>query len=110
MEKCWSIKEKLPISVKVLPNNDIQVAPMLMSYETFEKLGDNLSEEEIKYRLEREKSHGLGDLTDKMIKYPTGVYGFIYNYDDGSCLFISRSKNDTKNWLKLYEDYVKVIV
>jgi hypothetical protein len=110
MEKCWSIEDKFPIPVRVMPNNSIEVGAMLMTYETWQKLGDNLDAEAIEYRLEREKSHGLGDITEEMIKYPTGVSHFQYDYEDGACIFTSPSKKDTENWLKLYKDYVKVIV
>lgn len=108
-EKCWSIKERQPIPVKVLSNHNIEVGPMLMRYETWQKLGDNLDADVIKMRLDRQASYGLGDLTDRMIKYPTGVNASSYKYADGSCSFTSPSKQDTENWLKQYEGIVKKI-
>lgn len=109
MEKCWTIKEKLPIPVKVLSNHSIEVGPMLMTYERHESLGDNLNEEIIEMRLKQAKTHGLADLSDRMIKFPTGVHGSYYNYEDGSCNFFSPSKKDTENWLKQYEGIVERI-
>jgi hypothetical protein len=108
-EQCWTIEEKLPIPVKVKDNGNIVVGAMLMTYERFQELGDNLNQEVIDYRLERKDSHGLGDITELMIKYPTGVSYFSYSYVDGKCLFSSPSLKDTENWLKLYEGIVERI-
>ena len=111
VEKSWSIEENRPIPVSIHKTNSyyiIEVPPMSMKYETFQELGDNLNKDVIDFRLKNKETYGLSNISEKQIKYPTDVSHSTYDYENGEATFTASSIEDVKNWLKLYDDIIKV--
>jgi hypothetical protein len=106
-ENCNRIVEKLPIKVDVRKGWTgkyyiIDVPPMKMKYETFIKLGDNLSDKEIEHGKEKY------DIT-----YPKDIEMFSndvsisnYDYKNGEANFTASTEKDVRNWLEMYKEYV----
>lgn len=101
------IIEELPIKVDVKKSwtghyYTIDVPPMKMKYETFLKLGDNLSDEQIKYGKDKDGRKYSKDIetlsNDVSISH--------YNYKNGEASFSASSEKDVRNWLELYKEYV----
>jgi hypothetical protein len=75
---------------------------MKMKYETYLKLGDNLSDDQIKYGKERD-----GRVYSKDIEtLSNDVSVSHYDYKNGEASFIASTENDVRNWLELYKEYV----
>lgn len=82
----------------------IEVEPFLMTYDTFLKLGDNLTSEAIEYG---KKSYGVA--YDKNVElYSNDVGNSTYDYNDYSCTFNCSTQKDVDNWLELYKEFVKL--
>ena len=101
------IIEELPIKVDVKKGwagryYTINVPPMKMKYETFLKLGDNLSDDQIKYGKERDDRVYSKDIetmsNDVSISH--------YDYKNGEASFSASTEKDVRNWLELYKGYV----
>lgn len=102
------MKDQFPINVNVVLSYSgryyrIEVPSDKMSFEVFQKLGSNLSKEEIQYGKDKFN-----------IKYkqevellPNDVSISHYDYKTGECNFIASTKQDVINWLNLYKDYVQ---
>lgn len=104
-EDSWNIEEKFPIKVHIFQtrggNYRIEPSSMTMSYKTFEKLGDNLSEEQIDYG----KNRGIEySVKDRM--YPNDVRINYYDYKTGECAFLASTMKDVENWLKKHRNLV----
>jgi Na+-transporting NADH:ubiquinone oxidoreductase subunit NqrF len=101
------IIEELPIKVDVEKSwtghyYTINVPPMKMKYETYLKLGDNLSDDQIKYGKERD-----GRVYSKDIEtLSNDVSVSHYDYKNGEASFKASTENDVRNWLELYKEYV----
>jgi len=96
-ERCWSIKEKLPIKVKISQSwtgkgYDIIVPPMKMTYDTFGYIN----------------SHVLWPYDHAGPRKPSemDVYGSSYNYETGEAQFRAYTKADLDKWLDYFSDYV----
>ena len=101
------IIEELPIKVDVKKSwtgryYTINVPPMKMKYETYLKLGDNLSKDQIKYGKERD-----GRVYPKDIEtLSNDVSVSHYDYKNGEASFTASTEKDVRNWLELYNEYV----
>lgn len=106
-EKYNEITEELRIKVNVKKSWTgryyvIEVSPMKMKYETFLKLGDNLSAEQIKYGKEKG-----GRVYPKDIEtFSNDVSVSHYDYKNGEASFTASTEKDVRNWLELYKGYV----
>jgi hypothetical protein len=117
-EMCWSIKEERPIKVKIRKATDrssgnwwligdsekeyiIEPEPMTMTYETYYKLGDNLSQDQIDYGLSNGRTYD-----EKTLKYPNDVHKGTYDYSNGETYFVAPTEKDLENWLNFYKDVV----
>jgi len=106
-EKYNEIIEELPIKVDVKKSwtgryYTIDVPPMKMKYETYLKLGDNLSDDQIKYGKERD-----GRVYSKDIEtLSNDVSVSHYDYKNGKASFSASTENDVRNWLEFYKEYV----
>lgn len=108
-EKCWKIKDKFPIPVKVEQGWTkryyvIKVGPMLMSYETALELGDNLKLDDdtwdYRFRVMPEADN------EKLKRLQNDVSMGSYDYENGEVTFTASTKKDVDNWLELYKDKV----
>lgn len=107
-EKSWGIKEKLPIPVSVIPFGRyfrIQVAPMLMSYETWQDIGDNWKLTDEQWESRKRQGMQAPD-EDRQRTLQNDVSQSQYDYEDGSCTFTASTLKDVENWLELYKDKV----
>jgi hypothetical protein len=87
-EESWSIKEKLPIKVKIerSPNGKyfrVVVPPMKMTYDTFQYLDNHHRPEDID------------------VSYAE------YDYKNGKAVYVAGSVEDLDKWFKEYKKYVK---
>lgn len=101
------IIEKLPIKVSIEKGwtghyFTINIPPMTMTYETFLRLGSNLSKDEIEYG---KKEYGIVYPQD-IETYHNDVSISHYDYTNGECNFSASSKKDIENWLQLHKKYV----
>ncbi len=89
MEQCWTIQEIRPIKVTVKENVlgtgvTVTVEPMLMTYQTFNRLRDNCP---------------VGDHANE-------VQGSCYDYQNGECSFYAPTKQDLAVWKEKYKDII----
>src|SRR4051812_32049490 len=81
-EKCWEIQEKFPIPVSVVDSWHgtflIKVQPMLMRYETFEKLGQNLDRTQIEYGKKNGRTY-----SKETERFANAIVCDTYSYRDG---------------------------
>ena len=108
-EKYNNIIEELPIKVDVKKSwtgdyYTIDVPPMKMKYDTFIKLGDNLSDDQIKYGKEKDNR----EYPQNVELYSNDVTISHYNYKNGEASFSASTERDVRNWLDLYKEYVYV--
>jgi hypothetical protein len=83
----------------------ILVPPMKMTFETFRKLGDNLSEDAIRYGKEMDNR-----VYEKEVElYANDVSISQYDYQNGECRFSASTEKDVKNWLELHKNFVYLI-
>lgn len=106
-EESWNIIEKLPINVNVKKSwtgkyYTIDVPAMKIKYETFLKIGDNLSQKSIDYG---RKMYNY-KYTDEQLNYSNDVTVSHYDYKTGECNFTASTIKDVKNWLNFYHDIV----
>ncbi len=106
-EEYNNIVEELPIKVDVKKSwtgkyYNINVSPMKMKYETFLKLGSNLTDDQIKYGKEKQNTK----YTDTVELYSNDVSASSYDYRNGEASFSGTTEKDIRNWLELYKDYV----
>ena len=101
------IVEEFPIKVNIEKGwtgryYTINVEPMKMRYETYLKLGDNLTSKQIEYG----KTKYSYIYKDKIERYPNDVSVSQYDYHNGEASFTASTTKDIDNWLELYKDYV----
>jgi len=101
------IIEEFPIKIDVKKSwtgryYTIDVPPMKMKYETFLKLGDNLSDKQIKYGKEIDNRTYSKDIET----YSNDVSCSHYDYKNGEASFSASTEKDVRNWLELYNEYV----
>ena len=96
-EQCWNIKETRPVKISTMKTDCgrivITIAPMLMTYATWNHLDHN---------------HVHGDYKEKGFngKGKIGVGYTSYDYRDGECTFIAQSKKDLDLWLERYKGII----
>ena len=106
-ELCWQITEEFPVEVEVKVSWTgkyycIIVPPMKITYATFQRLGDNLTEEAMAYGENMD-----GRIYDTKIRsHPSDVSQSCYSYCDGACSFHAGRETDVLNWLVIYNQIV----
>ena len=99
-EKCWKIEEQRPVIVVVEKSLSekyycVVVPELKMKYETWEKLGSNLSRKSI------EHGRSIGRVyTENQHEEANDVSGSSYSYKTGKAYFTASTIEDVNTWLK----------
>ena len=108
------MKEKIPVTITESWSGRgyiISIAPNLISHETWENLGDNLSKLQIEYRLKMKdtiKLYGLST-TQEMIDTANDVRCSSYKYSNGECQLNASTMTDIQNWAKKFSDQILIV-